>query len=273
MSDTIKKADEFIEKSGLKKSIKKPDSSLYETIKKLEALKKGVKDINFRIIFAFDTTQSMYPCIERVRSNIEKVVDELLTRENNIDIMVAGVGEYGDKYTMQIKPYSNQPEELRNHIRSIEKTYGAHPIKGGTGQVSLELLFQELNKKYISGIDNALVVVTDQIAHGQDDTVPDPRADYRKELFNLKKHLKGFYFVSCSDDHDIISLQKQLVNAENPNEKFINFDEFDVLTELLIALTKKSISKDKFEDYMKRLEQSTDQKDKIAAKKIEGYLK
>jgi len=187
--------------------------------------------------------------------------------------MVAGVGEYGDApYTLQIKNYSNNPEHLKYNIDSIRKTCGAHPVHGGTGQVSLELLFEELNKKYISGVNNALIVITDQIAHGQDHTVPNPKADYKKELLYLKKYLKGFYFVSCSNRQEIIGLQKELINNNDPNEKFIMLDEFDILTELVIALTKKSISREKFDNYIRTLQQSSDPKDKIAAEKIKGYL-
>jgi len=270
MSNIIKRAEKLIKKSDF--NVQKPNSSLDETLKRLETLKKGVDEADFKVIFAFDTTSSMYHCIEKVRSNINKVVDELLTKENNIYIMVAGVGEYGDNPTLQIKPYSNNQENLEQNIRSIKKTYGEHPVIGGTGQVSLELLFKELNKNYISGRDNALVVVTDQIAHGQDNTVPNPKANYRKELSYLKKHLKGFYFISCAGSDDIINLQKQLVNPRDSNEKFINFSDFDILPELLIALTKKSKSKGKFDDYMNRLKQSTNDRDKIVAEKIKNYL-
>lgn len=267
MSDITKRAHEIIKRTGIDIE-KKKDYNIDKTLKRLEALEKGIKDRTFKIIFAFDTTGSMYHCIEKVRGNIEKVVDEILTKEKDINVMVAGVGEYCDTpYTLQMTSYSNNPSNLRTNINSIKNTDG-----GGPCQVSLELLFQELNRKYISGIDNVLVVVTDQIAHGQDNSVPYPRADYRKELFDLKKHLKGFYLVSCSDDNDIVYLQKQLINPEDPNERFIRLSEFDILTELLIALTKRSISDDKFDDYMKRLEQSADTKNKIAAKKIKGYL-
>jgi len=269
LDNVIKKAEEFIKGSSI--NIAKSDSSLDETLKKLEILQKDIGS-NFNITFAFDTTASMYHYIEKVGSNIEKVGDELLTRENSTYIMVAGVGEYGDDPTLQIKPYSNNRNNIKHNIQSIRKTCGMHPVLAGTGQVSLELLFQELNKDYISGIDNALVIITDQIAHGQDTTVPNPKADYRRELSNLKKHLKGFYFVSCTENDVIMNLQKQLVNPLDPNEKFIKFDDFNILTELLIALTKKSISNDEFDDYMNRLKRSTNS-DKIAAEKIRGYLK
>lgn len=271
MSSLIKRTENLL--VNYRQNEQNQGLSLEKIAERVEQLKK--ENSGFRVIFAFDTTGSMTDCIQQVRTNLEKIIDELLIQEKGIQIMVAGVAEYDDGYTLQIRPYSDNPEQLKKNMQSIRNGGG-----GGACQVSLELLFQELNNKYISGNNNALVIVTDQIAHGQDGQEPDPKADYKIELSRLKEHLKGFYFVSCtgyslhkgSEYGFIVALQKELVSPKSPNEKFIELDDIGVLPELLIALTKGSLSRKKLDDYLLQLRKSDNLLERQAGEKIRGYL-
>jgi len=183
MSDVIKKAEQLLGNYKSATNLERT-TSLEESLKRLEKLNveiyKGApifaEDNSFRVVFAFDTTDSMSPCIDKVTDSIENITKELLIKEPEIYMMVAGVGEYRE-YPLQMKSYTKDIKTLKRNIKAIR-----HPTDGWpAAQVSLELLFQKLNKEYISGNNNALVVVTDQIAHGQDEAMPYPKADYRKE--------------------------------------------------------------------------------------------
>lgn len=253
--------------------------------KKLESdpeIEQGLSDLDqirnryseLRAIIAFDTTGSMESCIESVRNNIGEITNELLEKENNIHILLAGVGEYCDApYTLQMKDFRKDAQQLRDDMRSIKNTSG-----GGPCQVSLELLFQELNNRYIQEENKyALVVFTDQIAHGQDHQEPSPRADYKKELVKLKKSLAGFYIISCTDDGYVINLQKQLLNPESENERHILLEDVlkdkDLIPNLLIALIERTISIDKGNQYLNRLLGGTKKQREIAETIIKrGYL-
>ena len=219
-------------------------------------------------IFAFDTTGSMQSLRETVRDNLDKIIDQLLVTDK-VNIMVCGVGEYCDApYTLQMNEFTHDPQKLKDQIYEMRNTNG-----GGPEQVSLELLFEELNTKYIQpGKKYLAVVISDEIAHGQDEKVQNPRADYKKELIKLKKSLCGLHFVSCSDEQNIISLQKKLIDLENENELFIEFKDMMILPELLVAITKRTISPVLVERYMAQLQSSPEQENHLTASKIRGYL-
>lgn len=225
-------------------------------------------------IFAFDTTGSMHHCIEQVRANLSKIVDNLMKNEN-INIMFAGVGEYCDHpHTLQIKDFTNNPNILKKNIESIVDTGG-----GGPCQVSLELFWQELNRKYIiEGRKYVMVVTSDQIAHGQDNSMSEPRADYKKELSRLRPFLSGFYFVSCTSDKTIIKLQKDLLNLSSPYEKHLLLKDMlslsEILPDLLVTVTKESISPGRGIEYInEQLKLHFGDKKRIKGlKKIKGML-
>ncbi|MEK6861195.1 MAG: vWA domain-containing protein [Nanoarchaeota archaeon] len=240
--------------------------------------KMGIKVPGFQdyselyTVIAFDTTGSMSSCISSVRGNIEEIADELPEQEDNVQIMVGGVGEYCDApYTLQLKDFRKNSRELKRDIGSIEDTSG-----GGACQVSLELLFQELNRKYIQRDKNySLIVFTDQIAHGQDNGERTPRADYRKELKQLKENLSSFYIINCSSNQEIINLQRELLEPGNDNEKLILLEDTladsRLIPSLIIALTKRTISKEKEEEYIARLKSGT-QEQRNTAQEILKYL-
>ncbi len=233
---------------------------------------QGVSDIY--TIIAFDTTGSMESCINAVRRNIGEITNELLEKEDNVHIMVGGVGEYGDNpYTLQLKEFRKDPSELKMDLENIRNTYG-----GGACQVSLELLFQELNKKYIQ-MDKkySLIVFTDQIAHGQDNQERNPRADYKKELEKLKENLGAFYIVGCAGSNSaVIDLQKELLDPGNENEKHILLEEVladsNLIPSLIIALIKRTISLEKEMEYLAELRNGTPEQRRIAQELETKYL-
>lgn len=240
--------------------------------------KMGINVSGFKLysdlftILAFDTTGSMSSYIDVVRRNIEEIANELLEQEDNVHIMVGGVGEYCDEpYTLQLKDFRKNSMELKRDIWSIEDTSG-----GGACQVSLELLFQKLNRKYIQKDKNySLVVFTDQIAHGQDSEERNPRADYKRELKRLKENLSAFYIINCNNNQNVINLQRKLLDPGNDNEKLILLEDAladpKLISGLIIALTKRTISKEKEEEYLAKLKSGTSEQ-RHTAQEILKYL-
>lgn len=225
-------------------------------------------------IFAFDTTSSMNPCIEAVRNNLATITNNLLTKTGT-NIMVAGVGEYTDApYTTQIRDFTTNPQTLKRNLESIKNTGG-----GGACQVSLEILWQELNNSYITpGQKYVMIVTTDEIAHGQDRQEPHPRANYRQELNKLRPHLTGFCIVSCTENQRTIELQKQLLNPTSDFERHIplkNMMDLEyLLPDLFVAITDEAFEPGSGIAYVERQISlpGTSQKRIQALRKVKGYL-
>jgi hypothetical protein len=155
--------------------------------------------------------------------------------------MLAGVGEYCDAPNIvQINDFTKDRAKLRESIDNIKNTGG-----GGAGQVSLELLWQNLNENYIEPDKKyVMVLISDEIAHGQDTKEGSPRADYKKELAYLRKNVEAFYFIGCSRDERKISLQKELLQPGSNYDRFFPLSDMnalnDILPDLLVATVKES---------------------------------
>ncbi len=206
--------------------------------RKEEQTRAATKDTN--AIFAFDTTSSMSHCINEVTNNLGTIVENLV-KEDGVSIMVAGVGEYGDSYgPLQIHDFTNNAETLQSNIGNIRTGGG-----GGACQVSLELFWQELNRTYIQEDKNyIMVVISDEIAHGQDGKESNPRADYKHEITTLCPSLKAFYFISCTKDERKIQLQKQLLCPDPKYNKLLPLSDMaslaDMLPHVLVTLVKET---------------------------------
>jgi len=250
------------------------DPDLAKRLSRLGVKIPGVQiDQDLYTIIAFDTTGSMSDCIDAVRKNIREISHELLEQEDSVQIMLGGVGEYCDiPYTLQLKDFRKDPKSLERDIEEIRNTPG-----GGACQVSLELLFRELNNRYVQKDKNyALVVFTDQIAHGQDNGEKRPRADYKLELEKLKENLGAFYIVNCGDDVEVIRLQRDLLDPYNSNEKQILLEDAlansKLISSLIIAMVKRTISVDRERDYLAKLKGGTEEQRGIAEDIERKYL-
>lgn len=192
--------------------------------------KKGALDL----VLAFDTTSSMSDYRKVCREKFDYIAGNLNDMLDSLNVSFAGVGEYTDKpYTLQMTPFTTDKDEMKKNIYSIRDTGG-----GGACQVSLELLFQELNKQqYRENAKHSLVVVSDQIPHGMDNKCRNPRANYRTELAQLKKNM-NFYFVSAvkcpkEQNHRIRDNQKMLV--DHP-KYFLHLQDIETLPNLIVAM-------------------------------------
>ncbi len=193
-----------------------------------------VKKGSLQLILAFDTTSSMGKYRKLVREQFDYIVTNLTDMLENIQIAFAGIGEYPDApYTLQIYKFSDDLSEMKRNIHSIKDTRG-----GGSCQVSLELLFKELNNWEYGSCPRSLVVVSDQIAHGMDGKEKNPRADYKEEIERLKKKM-NFYFVSAIGHYHhgyakkIQQLQRTLVDHD---KFFLDLERIDTLPTLIVGM-------------------------------------
>lgn len=84
-------------------------------------------DETFEIAFSFDTTGSMYSCLEEVRRRLGEMVQELKREIPGIRIAIYAHGDYcdaGATYVTKHINFSNNPNTLSNIISIVSKTVG-----------------------------------------------------------------------------------------------------------------------------------------------------
>lgn len=178
------------------------------------------------LVFVFDTTDSMGSARDNVKNkmqyfcgDIKNLLPELV---GDMEIVIAGAGDHRDRPAMlQITAFSADVDTLKNNIESIVGTNGDDTPEG------FECLFKEMNGWDIDGTNTVFILVTDSIPHGMgygaDDGCPD-RVDWKTELTALKKKVRAFYLISCSDSSTIKRLQRLMVDdADHFIELGVNF--------------------------------------------------
>jgi hypothetical protein len=80
---------------------------------------KATKDI----LFTFDTTGSMYPCLTQVRRNVQEVVRSLFNGIDDLRIAIIAHGDYCDGADyMRTLDFTNQVEHICHFVATVPPT-------------------------------------------------------------------------------------------------------------------------------------------------------
>ncbi|KAL3869273.1 hypothetical protein ACJMK2_041976 [Sinanodonta woodiana] len=153
------------------------------------------KDI-YEIVFSFDTTGSMYGCLEEVRSNLGDIVQDLRNNIPGIRIAIFAHGDYCDKnvtYVTTYKDFSNDASTLCNFVRTVGKT------GGGDEPECYELVMREVQEKlsWSPISQKALVIIGDAPPHEASEAQNYLHIDWRVEAVKLRNMGVKIYAVEC----------------------------------------------------------------------------
>ncbi|WP_293158378.1 MULTISPECIES: VWA domain-containing protein [unclassified Microcoleus] len=82
---------------------------------------------NIEVVFSFDTTGSMYPCLTQVRRKIKETVTRLLDEIPGIRIGIIAHGDYcdaGSTYVTKHLDLSGDVGKICNFVENVEPTGG-----------------------------------------------------------------------------------------------------------------------------------------------------
>ncbi len=113
------------------------------------------------LLFTFDTTGSMYPCLTQVRRNVAKLIDYLFDRIPGLRIGIIAHGDHcdGDKI-MTILEMTNNREALRNFVLKVPATNG-----GDYDEAYEFVLHRARTMNWSAGKNKAVVMIGDARPH------------------------------------------------------------------------------------------------------------
>jgi len=242
--DLLKKA-RALAASAPTKTLPTGNSAIDMVRKYMEAPKSGLD-----VYIAIDTTGSMSPYVNEVRSNIGTVTNELLKGSSDIRISINGVGDHCDgENCLQLYAPTSDSAQVHGAIKAIVMT------NGGDEPEAYECLALALTQYIPTDSKNrrrAVVLIGDSVPHGMLDAPCVNGVDYRKAFEGLKVLCNGFYVVGC--EPQMYSHQRKLIDLNKENEQLIPLgDMASLLPSLLVALAKKTESASALEAYMKQL--------------------
>lgn len=150
----------------------------------------------FEIVFSFDTTGSMYSCLEEVRSQLRELIQDLKRNIPGIKIAIFAHGDYcdaGSTYVTKYINFTNDADRLCNFVRDVERT------GGGDTPECYELVMREVQEKlsWSSGSQRSLVLIGDAPPHEASEAQNTRHLDWKSEAVRLRNMNIKIYSVEC----------------------------------------------------------------------------
>lgn len=209
------------------------------------------KNENIDIIFSFDTTGSMYACLSRLRRQVENTVNLIFDTVENVNIGLIAHGDYcdaGDTYVTKHHPLSNDRRSLVNFIKTVE------PTGGGDSPECYELVLHEARSfNWRPGKAKALVVIGDDVPHGPNYNLNTKNLDWRNEIRLLMEMGINVYGVQALNRRHATEFYKEI--ARETGGYHLNLDQFESVSDLLLAICYKQDSNEAVQKYAQVVEQ------------------
>lgn len=183
------------------------------------------------ILFSFDTTGSMYPCLTQVRQKIKETARRLFKDIPGLRIGIIAHGDYCDAretYVTSILDLTSDPETVSAFVEGVRPTYG------GDAPECYELVLREARQKirWTPGSRRCFVLIGDDVPHPPAHN-PD-RIDWRQELKALAGEEIPVYGVQCLGRSHARPFYEEL--ARSSGGFHVSLDQFSHVTDLVLAV-------------------------------------
>jgi len=188
------------------------------------------------IVFSFDTTGSMYPCLAQVRAKIKETAARLFRDIPGLRVGVIAHGDYCDKgstYVTSILDLTDDPETVSTFVQGVRAT------GGGDAPECYELVLREAQTKIKwkegPGAEEArrvLVVIGDEVPHEKH--ANPGRIDWREEIKALGELGIATYGVQCLGRGHATAFYKAL--GAKSGGFHVTLDQFAYVTDLVMAI-------------------------------------
>ncbi len=198
---------------------------------------------NIEIVFSFDTTGSMYPCLTQVRRKIKETVSRLLNEIPGIRIGIIAHGDYCDEnktYVTKTLDLSGEVDEICNFVQNVEATYG-----GDAPECYELVLHQTQSLSWSKDSHKTLVMIGDDIPHAP---ARNPqKLNWRTELKTLISQDITVYGVQALNRSHANLFYQEL--AEKSGGYHLSLDQFAHITDYFLAICYQQSSNNQLQDY------------------------
>jgi len=198
---------------------------------------------NIEIVFSFDTTGSMYPCLTQVRRKIKNTVTRLIDEIPLIRIGIIAHGDYcdeGSTYVTKTFNLSGDVDAICDFVQNVE------PTGGGDAPECYELVLHEAQSlSWSKSASKSLVLIGDDIPHPP---AHNPKKlNWRKELDKLTDAEITVYGIQALNRPHANPFYQEL--AEKSGGFHINLDQFSYITDLFLAVCYQQSSNEQLQAY------------------------
>eukprot|EP00727_Mastigamoeba_balamuthi_P003492 m51a1_g1314 putative von willebrand factor type a (571) ;mRNA; r:221805-223707 len=201
------------------------------------------------ILFCFDTTGSMYSCLQQVRDNVKQSCERLIKEIKDIRIAIMGIGDFCDAcstYVTEHIDFSDDAAKLSKFALQVRGTGGGDtPEAYEWGlRVAQELSWREESSK-------ALVMIGDCQPHPPSYTTE--RVFWKDEVDKLAARGVKIYGVHALNNLEFKDFYEEM--ARRSGGVYINFVNFSLITDMFLAVCYREANKEKLEAYKEEVKQ------------------
>lgn len=184
------------------------------------------------IVFSFDTTGSMYPCLREVRRNITNIIPKLFSEIADLRIAVIAHGDYCDApNTIKIQDFTNNQTEIIKFINDAPQTGG-----GGNGGECYEYVMSE-SLKLSWRLDitmKSLILIGDEPPHEKN--INPYKLDWREEADEFAHRNIQIFSVQCLNSGRRREFEFYSTIARITNGYHLFLDQFSYIKDMIQAV-------------------------------------
>jgi hypothetical protein len=195
------------------------------------------------IVFSFDTTGSMYPCLTQVRRKLNNTIARLLNEIPGIRIGIIAHGDYcdaGSTYVTKHFDLSGDVKQICNFVETVEAT------GGGDAPECYELVLHEAQSfSWSPSSTKTLVIIGDDIPHAPAQTPQ--KLNWRQELDQLIEKGVTVYGIQALNRSHATLFYKEL--ADKSGGFHLNLDQFAYITDFFLSVCYQQSSSEQVQAY------------------------
>ena len=234
-------------KKGRKKKepVAEPDAVTAEPV----AVTAEPVNIKSDIVFSFDTTGSMHPCLEEVKRNIGEIIPKLFNEVPDLRIAIIAHGDYCDgKNTIKTLDFTDDKKKIIDFVKNAPRT------GGGDYPECYELVLH--NTKDLSWRFDAtmksLIMIGDAIPHEKNSNPH--KIDWKEECDKLSKRNIQVYSVQCLNSGDSEAYEFYSTVANKTNGYHLFLDQFSYIKDMIQAVCFRQYNKECLEKFETELQ-------------------
>lgn len=198
---------------------------------------------SIEVVFSFDTTGSMYPCLTQVRRKIKNTVARLMGEIALIQIGIIAHGDYCDErstYVTKKLDLSDNVDAICDFIQNVE------PTGGGDAPECYELVLHEAQSlSWTKDATKALVLIGDDIPHAP---AHNPKQlNWRQEIDKLANLGVTVYGVQALNRSHATPFYTEIANKSGGFH--LNLDQFAYITDMVLAICYQQSSNEQLQAY------------------------
>lgn len=202
---------------------------------------------SIEVVFSFDTTGSMYPCLTQVRRRIKETVNRLINEIPLIKIGIIAHGDYCDKDSTYVTKHfdlSADIDAICNFVQNVS------PTNGGDAPECYELVLHEAQSfSWSKSASKSLVLIGDDIPHAPAQNPQ--KLNWRQEIKKLADKEIMVYGVQALNRSHATPFYKEL--AQESGGFHVNLDQFSYITDLFLAVCYQQSSNEQLQAYEKEI--------------------